>query len=169
MGSAKAAALPVPVCAHRSRSRPASTCGIAWVWMGVGCWYFSSASARSSAGARPRAAKEVSAAGAEDALPVFGVAAVVAWLFGLVLLLVFVFGTGIACIRIAFVDRWADPRASSRCSEERRGWWGRASCAVGCRGLSVQTVQTALTQPTTGFGALFRRGAGRGKDGKYVR
>ena len=36
IGSANAAVLPVPVCAQPSRSRPASTCGIAFTWIGVG-------------------------------------------------------------------------------------------------------------------------------------
>jgi hypothetical protein len=36
IGSAKAAVLPVPVCAIPSRSRPAMTSGIDCSWMGVG-------------------------------------------------------------------------------------------------------------------------------------
>ena len=36
IGSANAAVLPVPVWARPSRSRPASTCGIARAWIGVG-------------------------------------------------------------------------------------------------------------------------------------
>ena len=35
-GSVKPAVLPVPVWAAPSRSRPASTTGMAWAWMGVG-------------------------------------------------------------------------------------------------------------------------------------
>ena len=35
-GNAKAAVLPVPVCAHPSRSRPSNNDGIAWAWMGAG-------------------------------------------------------------------------------------------------------------------------------------
>jgi hypothetical protein len=35
-GRVKPAVLPVPVCAAPSRSRPASTTGIACAWMGVG-------------------------------------------------------------------------------------------------------------------------------------
>ena len=36
MGSAKAAVLPVPVCAMPTTSRAASTCGMVWAWIGVG-------------------------------------------------------------------------------------------------------------------------------------
>ena len=36
MGSAKAAVLPVPVCAPAIRSQPSSTIGMACAWMGVG-------------------------------------------------------------------------------------------------------------------------------------
>ena len=36
IGSAKAAVLPVPVCAMPCTSRPFITCGMAWTWMGVG-------------------------------------------------------------------------------------------------------------------------------------
>ena len=36
IGSAKAAVLPVPVWAMPSRSRPSSTAGMAWAWIGVG-------------------------------------------------------------------------------------------------------------------------------------
>jgi hypothetical protein len=38
IGRAKAAVLPVPVWAMPSRSRPSSTVGMAWAWMGVGVW-----------------------------------------------------------------------------------------------------------------------------------
>ena len=34
IGSAKAAVLPVPVCAMPRRSRPSRRCGMAWAWMG---------------------------------------------------------------------------------------------------------------------------------------
>ena len=36
IGRVKPAVLPVPVWAPASRSPPASTAGIAWVWIGVG-------------------------------------------------------------------------------------------------------------------------------------
>ena len=36
MGMAKAAVLPVPVWAQPMRSRPKSTGGMAWAWMGEG-------------------------------------------------------------------------------------------------------------------------------------
>ena len=128
MGSAKAAVLPVPVCAQPSRSRPASTCGIAWVWMGVGRSYFSSASVRSSAGDRPRAANcdgETAWAGGgdePDGADALVAVSNVAEDFVLELVFVLVFGTEIGCIRIAFVDRWADLAPHPWRSKERRGW-----------------------------------------------
>ena len=36
MGRAKAAVLPVPVCAEPMTSLPSRMSGIAWTWMGVG-------------------------------------------------------------------------------------------------------------------------------------
>ena len=36
IGNENPAVLPVPVCAAPITSRPASTTGIAWVWIGVG-------------------------------------------------------------------------------------------------------------------------------------
>jgi hypothetical protein len=36
MGRVKPAVLPVPVWARPMRSRPSSTRGMAWTWMGVG-------------------------------------------------------------------------------------------------------------------------------------
>ncbi len=46
IGSTNAAVLPVPVCAHPSRSRPARRCGIDFACTGVGVVYPSSATAR---------------------------------------------------------------------------------------------------------------------------
>ena len=54
IGSEKAAVLPVPVCAMPSRSRPASTCGMAPAWMGVGVSYPSAVSAWRIGAGRPR-------------------------------------------------------------------------------------------------------------------
>ena len=59
MGSAKAAVLPVPVCAMPTTSRAASTCGMVWAWIGVGVAYCSSMSARVMGSLRPRSRKEV--------------------------------------------------------------------------------------------------------------
>jgi len=58
IGNAKAAVLPVPVWATPSRSRPASRCGMAVVWIGVGSMYRALSRARSSGSARPRVVKE---------------------------------------------------------------------------------------------------------------
>ena len=45
IGIAKAAVLPVPVCAQPNRSLPERTGGIAFSWMGVGLVYPSDSSA----------------------------------------------------------------------------------------------------------------------------
>ena len=59
-GSAKAAVLPVPVWAVPSRSRPSSSGGMDWAWMGVGASYPMRASDSSTAWDRPRSANVVS-------------------------------------------------------------------------------------------------------------
>ena len=59
IGSAKAAVLPVPVCAMPMTSRPCSTSGMVWAWIGVGVTYFSSARARRIGSARPKSLNEV--------------------------------------------------------------------------------------------------------------
>src|SRR5215510_13562059 len=61
IGSAKAAVLPVPVCAMPTTSRAASTCGMVWAWIGVGVAYCSSLSARVMGSARPSSRKAVNA------------------------------------------------------------------------------------------------------------
>src|SRR5262245_13922875 len=53
IGSANAAVLPVPVCARPSRSRPASTWGIARAWIGVGVSYPCAATAWATRGLNP--------------------------------------------------------------------------------------------------------------------
>src|SRR5665213_1895859 len=59
IGSAKAAVLPVPVCAMPITSRPCSTSGMVWAWIGVGVRYFSAARARRIGSARPKSLNEV--------------------------------------------------------------------------------------------------------------
>ena len=58
IGSAKAAVLPVPVCAMPMTSRLASSSGMVWAWIGVGVTYFSSVRARRIGSARPKSLKE---------------------------------------------------------------------------------------------------------------
>src|SRR3954467_9500535 len=58
IGSAKAAVLPVPVCAMPMTSRLASSSGMVWAWIGVGVTYFSSERARRIGSARPKSLKE---------------------------------------------------------------------------------------------------------------
>ena len=53
MGNAKAAVLPVPVCAEPITSRPARICGIACAWIGVGRSYPFSATAKAMFALRP--------------------------------------------------------------------------------------------------------------------
>ena len=57
IGSAKAAVLPVPVCAMPSRSWPASRCGMAPAWIGEGVVKFCAARARSEGSASPSSPK----------------------------------------------------------------------------------------------------------------
>jgi uncharacterized protein len=59
IGSAKAAVLPVPVCAQPSTSRPASTAGIASRWIGVGVVKPASRTARSRESFRFRLSKDM--------------------------------------------------------------------------------------------------------------
>src|SRR5258708_31063225 len=65
MGRKKAAVLPVPVCAHARTSRRARASGTTSDWTGEGSAYSSSATARTSAGASPSAAKGA-VAGVDD-------------------------------------------------------------------------------------------------------
>src|SRR5665811_1434623 len=59
IGSAKAAVLPVPVCAMPMTSRPCMARGMVWAWIGVGVTYFSSTSARVIGSTRPKSLNEV--------------------------------------------------------------------------------------------------------------
>ena len=67
IGSANAAVLPVPVAAWPSRSRPASSGGIASRWIGVGSSYPRCVRAASSSSRRPRSAKVVGTASSSSA------------------------------------------------------------------------------------------------------
>src|SRR6185437_5678607 len=59
IGSAKAAVLPVPVCAMPMTSRLCIASGMVWAWIGVGVRYFSSARARTIGSTRPKSLNEV--------------------------------------------------------------------------------------------------------------
>src|SRR6185437_3575274 len=59
IGRAKAAVLPVPVCAMPMTSRPWRAIGMVWSWIGVGVTYFSSVRARRIGSARPNSLNEV--------------------------------------------------------------------------------------------------------------
>jgi hypothetical protein len=57
IGSAKAAVLPVPVCAMPHKSRPLRTGGIAWHWIGVGSKYPAAVRALRMGAESPRSEK----------------------------------------------------------------------------------------------------------------